>query len=362
MTHIEILDLIAGLIFIYFLLSLMSNALFEAISALGNIRAKQLEKWLTSTFNTNANHFLNNELLDALSEKGKSTSYMKATDFATALLDLINKLTKADTNKLLLTSLDEVEAAVSKLDSNFPEKLKTALLIYVAKARAISTKATDDIEKEKERYQAFIQYTENWFDSMMERIGGVYKRIAMYWTFIIASIITLSVNVDSISVTKYLYSNKDATAKLAQAAYKSVNDSTTKNNVKRIEMIGLADTSETELTDTDPFQKIGQEVTKVKEINELLGTYIPIGWEGNEYDTFKAAQIKKGCKGGFLLILYFILTKLPGWAMTILAIMLGAPFWFDMLNRVANLRNSLKPLTSEEEKTKKEKALLSAQK
>jgi hypothetical protein len=33
-------------------------------------------------------------------------------------------------------------------------------------------------------------------------------------------------------------------------------------------------------------------------------------------------------------------THLPGWIVTILAIGLGAPFWFDLLNRFMNLRNA----------------------
>jgi hypothetical protein len=33
-------------------------------------------------------------------------------------------------------------------------------------------------------------------------------------------------------------------------------------------------------------------------------------------------------------------THLPGWIVTILAIGLGTPFWFDFLNRFMNLRNA----------------------
>jgi hypothetical protein len=37
------------------------------------------------------------------------------------------------------------------------------------------------------------------------------------------------------------------------------------------------------------------------------------------------------------------LSRLVGWLLTILAVSLGAPFWFDILNRAVNLRNAARP-------------------
>jgi len=69
---------------------------------------------------------------------------------------------------------------------------------------------------------------------------------------------------------------------------------------------------------------------------------IPIGWPDKEY-----ALATKNCSS-----CWFILKKTGGLLMTILAICLGAPFWFDVLGKVANLRSSLKPADKEEKKTK----------
>jgi hypothetical protein len=38
-------------------------------------------------------------------------------------------------------------------------------------------------------------------------------------------------------------------------------------------------------------------------------------------------------------------TTLSGWLLTILAVTLGAPFWFDTLGRLSRLRSSGKPET-----------------
>jgi hypothetical protein len=36
----------------------------------------------------------------------------------------------------------------------------------------------------------------------------------------------------------------------------------------------------------------------------------------------------------------WILNRLPGWILTIAALTLGAPFWFDLLSRLARLRGA----------------------
>jgi hypothetical protein len=48
------------------------------------------------------------------------------------------------------------------------------------------------------------------------------------------------------------------------------------------------------------------------------------------------------------------LTKIVGWLMTAFAISLGAPFWFDLLNKVVGLRSTVKP---QPQKTKSETSL-----
>jgi hypothetical protein len=35
-----------------------------------------------------------------------------------------------------------------------------------------------------------------------------------------------------------------------------------------------------------------------------------------------------------------LLTKLAGWGITAMAIFLGAPFWFDLLSKIINIRGS----------------------
>ena len=56
---------------------------------------------------------------------------------------------------------------------------------------------------------------------------------------------------------------------------------------------------------------------------------IPMGWRG--------AAVPHGAGG--------IALAVAGWILSILAISLGAPFWFDTLSRLSRLRSSGKPET-----------------
>ena len=59
---------------------------------------------------------------------------------------------------------------------------------------------------------------------------------------------------------------------------------------------------------------------------------IPLGWDDkNNNETF--------------------LTRLAGWLATVLAVMQGAPFWFDLLNKISNVRSTgAKPSTTDKNK------------
>jgi len=72
----------------------------------------------------------------------------------------------------------------------------------------------------------------------------------------------------------------------------------------------------------------------------VLDDGIPLGWNRNVFNDNQ---------GKFYLPLVFL--KLIGLAATVLAIMMGAPFWFDVLNKISNLRGSgAKPVAQKDPK------------
>jgi hypothetical protein len=75
--------------------------------------------------------------------------------------------------------------------------------------------------------------------------------------------------------------------------------------------------------------------TDIKDVSYLLG----LGWSGKS----PGNQYKISVCDNFRWYSVF------GWLITALAISLGAPFWFDLLNRLMKLRNSVSiPVASKE--------------
>ena len=123
----------------------------------------------------------------------------------------------------------------------------------------------------------------------MTRMSGWYARRVKVIIFVIAAAVAIATNASSIHLVEQLWSNDALRTQLAAQA-EVVADSTTSNE---------------EMTDT--LQRL-----------EMF----PIGW--NEPPVGLVEWLK----------------TVLGWAITVAAISLGAPFWFDLLSKVARLRGT----------------------
>ena len=128
-----------------------------------------------------------------------------------------------------------------------------------------------------------------WFDEGMSRIAGWYKRKAKVMIFLIAGTVTLASNASSIHMAEEFWRNDALRTQIAAQAELAVQ---------------LGEISELE---TSNFKSL---------------EVFPIGWSSIPED-----------------ILDWLKTLL-GWIITTAAVSLGAPFWFDLLGKVANLRGS----------------------
>ena len=134
---------------------------------------------------------------------------------------------------------------------------------------------------------------------------------------------------------KYWIYNPDAREAIANKVDLFVQDSAVESRIS---------TMDTTIIDSIARQEqnviianIDENLNTLKELNkELRQTGIPIGWS--------VENIK-------LYNFWDILKKIGGLLLTVFAVSLGAPFWFDILNKLANLRSSgNKPKSSLEEK------------
>ena len=349
MSGFPILDLVIGIIFVYFLLSIISSSLVEIILSALKARAKLLEEWLFKIFDKTITQpdgtslSLGQAIMDhcsvtVLAKAGNATSYIDAKNFTSALLE---KITFDPANpKSVAKDIDEFIAAINKTASLSTE-FQRVLLTYANEAKdsykAFSEKTVSEIE-------LFRGKVENWYDSSMDRITGVLKkRYSRPATFVVAIIVTGLLNADSISLAKYLYSNPEVRTKIAMQAYDATKDTALIRQVQLMRTV--EDTSSKESLSLQEIKNIiTKKITDIDRAKQGLTDVMPLTW--------KAGELNDG-NGKFSGLLLF--SKITGLLASILAIMMGAPFWFDMLNKISNMRSTgAKPpaYSSEQEKKK----------
>jgi len=340
MSGFPIIDLIAGMIFIYFLLSIISSSIVEIALTHVKARSKLLEDWLTGIFSEktqvgNQQITLGQAIMDhcsvtVLSGKGKSPAYIDAANFTSALLE---KLTFDPDNPTSIAN--DLNTFISKIEqtNDLSIELKRVFLTYAYEARdkyqQVATKTASDLEM-------FRSKIENWYDTSMDRLTGDLKRkYSRPFTMIVAIITALLLNADSINIAKYLYSDPDARTAIAAQAYKAADDSTQIFNQRIASMQKANDTTVAQLKET--MQK---GLDNINEAKAALEQNLPFGWNTIYFKSLFP-------RGDFWAGILGILTKITGLAATVFAIMMGDPFWFDLLNKVSNMRGTgNKPATS----------------
>ena len=174
---------------------------------------------------------------------------------------------------------------------------------------------------------------ENWFDDSMDRVSGVFKRYSQWLALIIGLILAAALNVDSVDLTLYLWREPAVRQVLAQ-------------NAANFEL----SQQELEANPEEALQNFR---------NQFVGLSLPIGWGFTRVST--AALSDVNCQmfpreGQSFGIPVFgsnlcitppnsnsqgnLALKVLGIFLTALAARQGAPFWFDVLKRLVNLRGT----------------------
>jgi hypothetical protein len=230
-----------------------------------------------------------------------------------------------------------------------PEVSQRALILLVDAAGNDVAKARENIE--------------NWYNSSMDRVSSWYKRRAQLTILILGLFVAIAVNVDTITIAKRLSTDKaireslvaasDAYAK-ANAAGATAPTPTTQPNVPTPQAC-LEDANKVECQRAKAVQAAcaDPESPKCKYLSnqqqiESLG--LPIGWDAVDDPKHKWPGLNFRAGDGWFNQIYW---HWLGWLLTALAISLGAPFWFDLLNKFIVIRSAVKPHEkSPEEKSK----------
>jgi len=327
-----LLELAISMIFLYLMLSAASSAIQEIIANFFRWRAKTLEQGIAGLFGSAPfkDEFYKLPLIESLcspNARGKLThkpSYIAPATFALAVLDLAGK-------KAIALPGGAAPAAPADPALAKPTALLTSLLL-----------GATNVEDQRTRL-------EGWFNDSMDRVSGWYKRTSNAWLWIIGIALCLLVNADSISLAKVFWNDPTLRAATVAAATEHVKNPPTSGNPVTTTAGGAAG-GQTASSDDAAFKRLNdvrRELTKVD---------IPLGWCWNSDKGQKKCFPDLGAtagsadadvadprmimpSGGSDPVVWWFL-KLVGITLTALAISQGAPFWFDLLQKVVNLRLS----------------------
>lgn len=313
MFGLEMLDIALGLVLLYLTLALVCTAINEVIATTFNMRGATLRAGIANLLQgtgvpatqppagqtvaaagpqVTLEKIYNHPLIRSL-YRGRDPSYIPAPRFALALLDTLVPTAAGSTQ-----TIAALTAAVGKIQN---DDLKRTLVILMATAG-------NDLPK-------FQRAVAEWFDQSMDRVSGWYKRRVQWITLGVAAVVTIGANADSITVTRALSTDgalRQAIVAQAQAVAQRPPPAAPARDTTSRSAVPL-DSLERALVG-----KIGASIDDL----EHLG--LPLGWA-------RAAQAPD---------LATIATKVLGLVLTIFAVSLGAPFWFDALSKIMSVRSA----------------------
>ncbi len=292
------LDVAIGMLVVYLLVSLFVTAAAELVASWLKWRAQNLWTGIRNLLGAGGGAAAGSDLAKALYDhpliKGLSKgtarpSYIPSNMFALALVDLI-------AGGGAQASRESLSAAIRKVPD---PRLQQALA-------ALAEDAGYNLDKLKKGI-------EGWFNDAMDRIAGWYKRKSQVAQLLIAVVCVVGANTDSIAIATAISRDPALRAALVAQAQEIAS-------------------------------REGGQPEAEKPIDQLKELGLPIGW------TFEASKEFRqwpgwwpgdsGLSGWARTWSETIRYHFFGWALTVLAVSLGAPFWFDILKKVMSIRSA----------------------
>lgn len=311
----ETLEVALGTIFIYIVVSMVCSAIREGIEAWLKTRAAYLEHGIRELLHDPnaagmARSLYNHPLVYGLFTGGYNPteakrpsilakgnnlpSYIPAKNFALALMDIAARGPETDAvsshPNAPMISLESIRMNVVNLQNEYVQRV---LLTAIDAAQG-------DLN-------ALQRNLEDWYNSSMDRVSGWYKRSTHWIIFAIGAIVAVAMNINTITIVDYLYRNEAARATMVARAQNAAADPAFLNRT---------------------YDEIN---------NELNSISLPIGWTAGWGAPRRAGE--PGAEG----VWNNGIAPILGWLLTALAASMGAPFWFDVLNKVMVIRSTVKP-------------------
>jgi len=220
--------------------------------------------------------------------------------------DFLRKLGRPNLVTSALDGVQQVEDGLRELQQVNPHLGRSLAALWA--------RAGDD-------FSAFRREVEDWFDHEMDRVSGWYTRWAQWIMVAVAFAVAISFNLSAVTIGKALWNDPTLRAQAAAVAEQQVGAASTSMSTSTTATTGPG--SATPSAPSTPSTV----VTAPPAADTLREIGLPFGWSSAAWP---------GLKG-------YLALHLLGIVLVAIAGSFGAPFWFDALNKLVNLRTTGRP-------------------
>jgi hypothetical protein len=319
MFNSTILDVAIGLVFCFASVALFVSAVNEALASALKLRHKTLLAGIKQLLNDPSasglvlklyNHALVNPLSTTVPSSAGATSapvqpslpsvlpaYIPSRNFANALIDVIQEVPG---------DIASVTSAVGRIGD---PQIRQLLQGFLARAQGST-----------ELLQSQIA---DWFDGAMDRVSGGYKRRAQLVTFALGIATAAAFNIDSFYVLSQLWARPSLAAAVSGPSAAAMIAAAASSPLARSTAPGSGASASS--ASSEPFP-----------VDQWMGELrtLPVGWDNNRKWPTASEP------GTLFPAVFAYLSFLVGLVVTGSSAVFGAPFWFDLLQRLVQIRGT----------------------
>jgi len=231
------------------------------------------------------------------------------------------------------TPIENIENFLSSHHQMFDKNKAVEALL------ALLIDAKNDAKADYQKLQQLQTNLENWYNDAMDRVSGWYKRYTQNVLMIIGLGLAIAFNVNSVRIAQMLWTDRDARQGMVDAASDYLKNhpappmATTPGSGDQ--PANPSSGGNGNILEGDLAKRMAASVQAVKDVSGKF--LLPLGWQHSCSDYrawWTEAPVTMARKG---------LPVLIGWLITAGALSLGASFWFDTLNKIMVIRNTVKP-------------------
>ncbi len=284
-----VLEAALGLVFVYLIFSTIGTAMVEALNAATNCRGMLLRKWVEQVLGPKAaDEFYDSPLISSLRKphfwkRYTFPSYIPEPTFAESLAYFL-------AGGQYTTNPKDVVSGAQKLGGAAKSQAGAVVSLLAQKSGS--------------DFSVFLAEVAKWFKESQDRVSGRFKVTSLTWLLVLGFVIAMVCNVDTVQIADSLYRQTKLRQDVAASAGTVIDPAS----------FAIA----------DKMEKLEDEGL--------------IGWGKEGFWSFWVNWKHRTTMH---------LTKLLGCLLTALAISLGAPFWFEVLNKMNQTvrATGLKPST-----------------